>query len=487
MDAETGVETHLPSVWVVDGVRERAERLRLLLEFLGHSVTLFSGMADLPGELPEDLLTLFVGSGDGCKDLEPLVRRVKAQDERLPVVLLEGEGQSQEVCAALRDAVLPGPSTPFRQAELVGVLHRAEIYREQHSRGAQGRGPTELFRSLCGTSRSIQRVRQLIRQVAPTDANVLITGESGTGKEVVARNIRYYSNRRNKPFVPINCGAIPPDLLESELFGHEKGAFTGALTARQGRFEMADGGTLFLDEIGDMPLAMQVKLLRVLQERSFERVGGNQTINVDVRIIAATHRDLERAIRDGRFREDLYYRLNVFPIDMPSLRDRPEDVPYLTHELIARLEGEKRGSVRFSPSAIMALSHYTWPGNVRELANLVERLAILHPFGVVDVRDLPERFRPGLAIDPVDPVPDPSSPPPLSETSAWPMATEMRLPPQGIDLKEYLANLEVSLIRQSLDQANGVVAHAAKLLGLQRTTLAEKLRKYGINRDDTPT
>ena len=303
----------------------------------------------------------------------------------------------------------------------------------------------------------------------------------------VARNIRYYSNRRTKPFVPINCGAIPPDLLESELFGHEKGAFTGALTARQGRFEMADGGTLFLDEIGDMPLAMQVKLLRVLQERSFERVGGNQTISVDVRIVAATHRDLERAIRDGKFREDLYYRLNVFPIDMPGLRERPEDIPYLTHELIARLEGEKRGSVRFSPAAIMTLSHYSWPGNVRELANLVERLAILHPFGVVDVRDLPERFRPNLPVEALDTEPDPSSPPQLPDVAGWPMATEMRLPPQGIDLKEYLANLEVSLIRQSLDQANGVVAHAAKLLGLQRTTLAEKLRKYGINREDTPS
>lgn len=197
-----------------------------------------------------------------------------------------------------------------------------------------------LFRSLVGQSLGIQEVRHLIEQVASTEANVLILGESGTGKEVVARNVHYHSSRRNGPFVPINCGAIPPDLLESELFGHEKGAFTGALTTRKGRFELADGGTLFLDEIGDMPMAMQVKLLRVLQERCFERVGGNSTIKANVRIIAATHRDLETMISDEKFREDLYYRLNVFPIEMPALKDRKDDIPLLLQELMTRLQAE---------------------------------------------------------------------------------------------------------------------------------------------------
>lgn len=197
-----------------------------------------------------------------------------------------------------------------------------------------------LFRSLVGQSLGIQEVRHLIEQVASTEANVLILGESGTGKEVVARNVHYHSSRRNGPFVPINCGAIPPDLLESELFGHEKGAFTGALTTRKGRFELADGGTLFLDEIGDMPMAMQVKLLRVLQERCFERVGGNSTIKANVRIIAATHRDLETMISDEKFREDLYYRLNVFPIEMPALKERKDDIPLLLQELMTRLQAE---------------------------------------------------------------------------------------------------------------------------------------------------
>ena len=197
--------------------------------------------------------------------------------------------------------------------------------------------------------------------------------------------MHYNSNRRDKPFVPVNCGAIPRELLESELFGHEKGAFTGAVTSRAGRFEMAQGGTLFLDEIGDMPLDMQVKILRVLQERSYERVGGNKTIKTDVRIITATHRDLDTMIREGSFREDLYYRLNVFPIEMPPLRERVEDIPLLLNELVTRLENEKRGSIRFNSAAIMSLCRHEWAGNVRELANLVERMAILHPYGVVGV------------------------------------------------------------------------------------------------------
>ena len=208
---------------------------------------------------------------------------------------------------------------------------------------------------------------------------MLVLGESGTGKEVVSRAIHQRSPRRDGPFVAINCGAIPADLLESELFGHEKGAFTGALTARKGRFEMAEGGTLLLDEIGDMSLPMQVKLLRVLQERSFERVGGNQTIRCNVRVVAATHRDLETRIAEGKFREDLFYRLNVFPIEVPALRERREDLPALVETIAAQLARTGRGEVRFTPEALQALSSYEWPGNVRELTNLVERLAVLHP------------------------------------------------------------------------------------------------------------
>ena len=232
--------------------------------------------------------------------------------------------------------------------------------------------------SLVGISPQIQKVRSLITQVASSDANVLILGESGTGKELVARSIHRQSDRSARPFVPVNCGAIPADLLESELFGHEKGAFTGAITARVGRFELADGGTLFLDEIGDMSPHMQVKLLRVLQERCFERVGSNRSLFADVRIVAATHRDLESEIREGRFREDLFYRLEEFPIEMPPLRARVEDIPVLVKTLVKRLANE-RGDVALPKAVLDAMQRYTWPGNVRELSNCGRTFAGVTP------------------------------------------------------------------------------------------------------------
>jgi sigma-54 specific flagellar transcriptional regulator A len=320
-------------------------------------------------------------------------------------------------------------------------------------------------------------------QVADKDVTVLITGASGTGKEVVARNLHYNSPRRDEPFVPVNCGAIPSELLESELFGHEKGSFTGAISTRQGRFELAQGGTLFLDEIGDMPLHMQVKILRVLQERSFERVGSNTSIKTDVRIIAATHNNLEDMIEAGTFREDLYYRLNVFPIEMPCLRERVEDIPLLLNDLITRMETEKRGSIRFNSAAIMSLCRHEWSGNVRELANLVERMTILHPYGVIGVQDLPEKFR---HVDPGDEDDIAEVIQSASINSAQPKIVNMSdtalLPVNGVDLKEYLTKLEKDLIQQALDDSNSVVARAADKLHIRRTTLVEKMRKYGLQK-----
>ena len=348
----------------------------------------------------------------------------------------------------------------------------------------------KLFRCLVGKSTAMQKVRQDIEQVAVSDANVLILGQSGTGKEVVARNVHYHSKRRNKPFVPVNCGAIPHDLLESELFGHEKGAFTGAITARQGRFAMAEGGTLFLDEIGEMTMAMQVKLLRVLEERVFERVGGTTAIHADVRIIAATNRNLEEMVKQGKFREDLYFRLDVFPIRLPTLAERIEDLPLLVKELISRLEQTKQSSVRFTPEAVVALSQYDWPGNVRELANQIERMAIKYPNGLVQANNLPERIKahisedaaPGLEIIDVDPaVYDVDQ---RCQDMAMP---RMHIPVEGIDLKSYISNIEVNIILDALEKSGGVIAHAAKSLGLRRTTLAEKMRKYNIERDSNTT
>lgn len=342
-----------------------------------------------------------------------------------------------------------------------------------------------LFRSLIGKSPAMQTIHKEIRQVASTSANVLILGDSGTGKEVVARNIHYFSDRSKKTFVPVNCGAIPADLLESELFGHEKGSFTGAITSRQGRFSLAEGGTLFLDEIGEMTMAMQVKLLRVLEERVFERVGGTVTINADVRIIAATNRNLKQMVADGKFREDLYYRLDVFPINLPALRERIQDLPLLIKELVTRLELTQRNSVRFTQDAVVAMSKYDWPGNVRELANMIERMSIQNPNSIVEECYLPGRIiasassnNIGLNTEEIDDRIVESD----YNRPSEPESSHFNFPTDGFDLKEHMANIEVKIIQDALDDTGGVVAHAAKTLGLRRTTLAEKMRKHHIDK-----
>jgi sigma-54 specific flagellar transcriptional regulator A len=464
----------MESVLIIDTDESRSKSLAAVLEFVDYEPIELPDITQWPSleMATQDLGAVIIA--DGNEKLEDTLRAVKAWDSQLPIILASDPASRKQLSAEARSLVMGILRFPIKYKDLTSLLQQAELYRHSRSDGS-GSGSPELFRSLVGNSRAIRRVRTLIEQVAGSDATVLILGESGTGKEVVARNIHYHSARRQKPFVPINCGAIPSELLESELFGHEKGAFTGAISARQGRFEMAEGGTLFLDEIGDMSMHMQVKLLRVLQEKTFERVGSNKTINADVRIVAATHRNLEKAIEEGKFREDLYYRLNVFPIEMPPLRERAEDIPLLIKELITRLEHEKRGSVRLTQFAIMALSQYHWPGNVRELANAVERLVIMHPYGVVDVNDLPEKYQPdaGQLKDRVIADPD------LAIVDHREAA---RLPRDGIDLKRHLTELECNLIKQALEDAQGVVAHAANRLGLRRTTLVEKLRKYGLQR-----
>jgi sigma-54 specific flagellar transcriptional regulator A len=389
-----------------------------------------------------------------------------------------------------------------------------------------------------GKSVAIREIGALIRKVAAHDSSVLVLGESGTGKEVVARAIHDSSPRRGSAFVAVNCGAIPAELLESELFGHEKGAFTGAYTSRRGRFEIAEGGTLFLDEIGDMSLPMQVKLLRVLQERVFERVGNHQPIRCNVRIIAATHRNLDDAISNGSFREDLFYRLNVFPIEMPSLRERIGDLEVLIVEFVAENEKAGRPSLRILPRAMEALRAYGWPGNVRELGNLIERLSVLHADRPVDILDLPSKYRAGFlsddamaslladlaAAEPIDeeelieeevegPLPD--LPPGQAvasgavDTPVAPVETSMpplvdgntvreagtsgllgggvvpHLPAEGMDLRAYLNDIEHGLIVEALARSGGTVSHAARLLGLRRTTLVEKMRRFGLSGNDS--
>jgi sigma-54 dependent transcriptional regulator, flagellar regulatory protein len=405
---------------------------------------------------------------------------------------------AQELAAS---AALSGTDSPGRQ--MVSAAEAPERSR--------ARLPT-------GTSAAIRAVIALVRQVANHESTVLLLGESGTGKEVAARAIHELSSRRNRPFVAVNCGAIPAELLESELFGHERGAFTGAVSARKGRFEIAEGGTLFLDEIGDMSPTMQVKLLRVLQERVFERVGNHAPMRCNVRIIAATHRDLDESIRLGTFREDLFHRINVFPIEMPALRSRLEDLPLLVRDFTAINVAEGRGQVQLSLRALAALALCPWPGNVRELANLIERLSIVAADRTADIADLPPKYRPAdwsaqwvappfaseiAALDTTvaesilldgDHLPDGTELLPLQEdeTEVDAAATVDRqapsactdtlsvLPEAGIDLREHLQEIERKLVTQALERSDGVVAHAARLLNLRRTTLVEKLRKLGL-------
>lgn len=473
-------------ILLIDDNEQRRHDLRVILDFVGEE-TVACGSADWKESVPdegESFSCLILGESNTPTD--KLVADVLAWEKSLPVIFVDNAEISDQVEESIKKSVIASVETPPKYTKLMDTLHRAQVYKDQFMSDpvrAQRR-EAQLFRSLVGTSRSVIGVRELMAQVADKDVNVLITGESGTGKEVVARNLHYNSHRRHKPFVPVNCGAIPNELLESELFGHEKGAFTGAVTSRAGRFEMAQGGTIFLDEIGDMPLHMQVKLLRVLQERTYERVGGTKTIDADVRVIAATHQNLEKHIEEGKFREDLYYRINVFPIEMPPLRERTEDIPLLLNELVARIENEKRGSIRFNSASIMALCRHDWPGNVRELANLVERLLITHPYGVIGVSDLPKRFR---HVDDIDE--ETQEQLEQAQQQASPgyitMDTPALIPVSGIDLKEYLSNLECNLIKQALDDSNGVVARAAEKLRIRRTTLVEKMRKYELSRAST--
>ncbi len=470
-------------VLLLDDNAERRHDFGIILEFLGERPVV-APCADWSAALDAEggsapLLAVVDGDGDAAAVLEGLHERVPATP-----VMLVGPGAPEELLAPeLRPLVISHVAGLPGYSKLLDDLHRARLYREHHqfatARGVQRR--PNLFRSLVGNSPAIQEVREMMHQVADSDVTVLVTGESGTGKEVVARNLHAHSGRRDGPFVPVNCGAIPGELLESELFGHEKGAFTGAVSSRAGRVELAQGGTLFLDEIGDMPLTMQVKLLRVLQERSFERVGGNTPIKADIRVVCATHRDLEAMIEDGRFREDLYYRINVFPIELPPLRERMEDIPLLLNELVSRLEREQRDSVRFNSAAIVSLCRHPWAGNVRELANLVERMAIMHPCGVVGVRDLPRKFRHIDAAEEDDfELPEPQHP----EATGADLAL---LPVNGLDLKQHLADIEKSLIEQALADTGSVVARAAERLRVRRTTLVEKMRKYGLSQREEAT
>ena len=463
------------NVLIIESNGTRADIVVSAMQFMGFFPRRWD--ASLPADaITHDWKAVYIGGIEDQELCEQLLASLDVPADQLLVLVGSDSPQLERLTkvGSPYAAQIEVLDFPLRYERLAEAVRRAPTLRTTSS--------TAPLR-LVGNSSAMGRVNALIRQVSPFDSSVLVLGESGTGKEMVARAIHDCSPRRDKPFVAINCGAIPAELLESELFGHEKGAFTGAISTRKGRFEMAEGGTLFLDEIGDMSLPMQVKLLRVLQERMYERVGSNRTQRCDVRIIAATHRNLEVATAEGRFREDLYYRLSVFPLEMPSLRDHLDDMPELIAEFNQRLQRRGLNSVRFSGSAMQSLRQHSWPGNVRELSNLVERLAILYPNSEVRANDLPEKYR---GVQPIDEtgggvvramLDGQNKPAPAHNRH---LDAEVLLPEGGVDLKDHLADIEVGLIRQALDITDGVVAHAAKLLHMQRTTLVEKLRKYGL-------
>lgn len=407
------------------------------------------------------LVDLRLPDGDGLD----LMRHLQSIHKNCQTIILTGFGSIEKAVEATQAGAFHFVTKPFNLDAIVSLIERAlsqvQLERENHQLRSALHKKYQ-FDNIVGQSEGIVRVMEMIERVSDSDSTVLIMGESGTGKELVAKAVHYNSPRSTKPFIPINCGAIPADLLESELFGHVKGAFTGAIANRIGRFEMAEGGTLFLDEIGDMSPALQVKLLRVLQERRFEPVGSGKTTTINVRVIAATNVDLEAAVEQGRFREDLYYRLNVIPIRIPALRERKSDIPLLLHHFIESFNRLRSRSLSgITPEALNSLSSYGWPGNIRELENLVERIAILKGQGLIDVLDLPDRYRQTA----------------LATTTCLETGD---IPDNGMDFNSAVDAYENALIMRALEKTGWNRNQAALLLKLNRTTLVEKIKKKGL-------
>jgi two-component system NtrC family response regulator len=393
-----------------------------------------------------------------------LLEHIKAIDPDLPVVMMTAHGTIDKAVEAMQKGAYSYVLKPFDNERLIIYVKKAISMYQVVKDNRRLRNEVESqyrFGNLIGKSQSMQSVFATIQKVAPANATVLIEGESGTGKELVAKSIHFNSPRRDKAFVAVNCSALAENLLESELFGHERGAFTGAVAKRKGRFELADGGTLFLDEIGELSPGLQVKLLRVLQEKVFERVGGERTLAVDIRIIAATNKDLREEMQAGRFREDLFYRLNVVHIRLPSLKERKEDIRLLVDHFIAKYGGERRADnpVKGVDQEVDRLFwDYGWPGNVRELENLIERVMILCQGGIITVSDLPQEFKDNIHN-----------------------TLHLGGIPADANLSETLARVEKAMIERALKISNNVQSHAAALLGITKSGLNQKIKKYNLD------
>ena len=392
-----------------------------------------------------------------------VLRYVRERKPKIPVIMLTAEGSIRDCVEAMRAGAFNFLTKPFHNDDLEEIIRQATRGRRSPPEpGAPvpvtSAEPGQPQIALVGESEALRAVIDMVERIAGSGSTVLITGESGTGKEVVARLLHYSSPRVGQPFVAVNCGAIPETLIESELFGHVKGAFTGAVEARQGRFAQADGGTLFLDEIGELALPLQVRLLRVLQERVVTPVGDSRVRAVDVRVIAATNRDLEAMVKEGKFRQDLFYRLEVLPVRLPALRERREDIPLLAAHFLESTNQRLGRQVAISEDALTIMRLYDWPGNVREMENLFERLVVLSRGEAISASDLPERMRAGSAAPQIG-------------------AAAASLARGAIDLVATMGAVESTLIDQAMRQASGNKTHAAELLGLSRTTLLDKLKR----------
>ncbi len=435
----------------------------------GHQVTVMSsgleGVEAVKDQPVHVVLTDLQMPGiDGLETID----RISKIDSKIIAIVMTGYGTVDYAVRAMKAGAFDFITKPFEPDTVAVVVRKAlDVYKLKQENHLLRKAVRDQYRleHLVGTSAPMRMVLDFVEKVADSDSTVLIEGESGTGKELIARMLHFNSMRRERPLVPVNCGAIPETLLESELFGHEKGAFTGAAHTRLGRFELAHGGTIFLDEVGEMSLPLQVKLLRVLQERCFERVGGTRTINVDVRIIAATNQDLAQAVQERRFRQDLYYRLHVIPIHIPPLRERRSDIPLLVNHFIAQFNQLRRTEILGMESdALARMTEEEWPGNIRELENMIERLCVLKKRGMIAMSDLPERpvkMNAGKGVESAEQF--------------------IRFSEDGINLTKELEHYENRLIGEALRKANGITSRAAQLLQVNRTTLVEKLKRKGFD------
>ncbi|MBW2609349.1 MAG: sigma-54-dependent Fis family transcriptional regulator [Deltaproteobacteria bacterium] len=452
----------METILIVDDEKNYLVVLEALLGPEGYEAVTTDNARDALNLIGESDLDLVITDMKmpGMNGMELLEESKRIKPE-LPVIMMTAYGTIEMAVEAMKKHAYDYITKPFQNEELKLTVKKAlENYRLVKENRLLNEALSDRYRfgNIIGKSKPMLKIYDLITKVSSSKASILITGPSGTGKELIAKAIHYNSDKKDRPFISINCGALTETLLESELFGHEKGAFTGAVSMKKGRFELADGGTLFLDEVGEMPPSLQVKLLRVTQEMEFERVGGTRTIKVDVRVLSASNRDIKEDVTNGLFREDLFYRLNVIHIEVPPLMERSEDIKLLVHHFIDKYrEYEGKEKIELSPEAWKALYDYSWPGNIRELENIIERAVVLNPGGSMSPEDLPDYLsgkEEELNVD--------------------------RFIPPNAPLQKTLEQIEEKLIRRALSRCNNVQAHAAEMIGITKSLIQHKMKKYNI-------